>query len=50
MIKPNPFSTLNPPQLSYDRQVYVERAHRLRSAALSSLVRDIARWVGGSPR
>ena len=50
MMKPIPFTVLNPPALSTDRQVYVERAHRLRSAAVAGFVRDIARWVGGAAR
>jgi hypothetical protein len=50
MLKPIPFAILNPPLLSSDRQAYVDRAHRLRAAAVASLVRDIARWVGGAAR
>ena len=50
MMKPIPFTILNPPQLSDDRQIHIERAHRLRSAAVADLMRDIARWVSRAAR
>jgi len=50
MMKPIPFSILNPPVLSADRQLHIDHAHRLRSAAVAGLVRDIARWVGNAAR
>jgi hypothetical protein len=49
-MKPLPFTVLNPPVLATDRQVYIDRAHRLRSAAIAGFVRDIARWVGSAAR
>ena len=33
-----------------ERQVYAVRAHRLRSAVLASLIRDVARWVSAAAR
>jgi hypothetical protein len=33
-----------------ERQVYAQRAHRLRSAVVAGLVRNIARWVSAAAR
>ena len=33
-----------------ERQIYAQRAHRLRSAALAGLVRGIARLVSAAAR
>jgi hypothetical protein len=44
-MRPIPFPTL----LS-DRQAHVDRAHRMRSAAVASLLRDFVRWVSAAAR
>ena len=44
-MRPIPF-----PVLLSDRQAYVERAHRLRNAAVGGLVRDFVRWVSAAAR
>ena len=33
-----------------ERQVYALRAHRIRSAVVAGLIRDIARWVSAAAR
>ena len=33
-----------------ERQVYAQRAHRMRSAVVAGLIRDIARWVSAAAR
>ena len=33
-----------------ERQVYAQRAHRLRGAVVVTLFRDIARWVSAASR
>lgn len=33
-----------------ERQVYARRAHRIRSAVLAGLIRDLARWVSAAAR
>jgi hypothetical protein len=33
-----------------ERQVYAIRAHRLRSAVVAGLIRDLARWVSAAAR
>ena len=33
-----------------ERQVYAQRAHRIRSAAVAGLIRNIARWVSAASR
>ena len=38
------------PLLAADRQRYLARAHRLRSAAIAGLFRDLARWVSHAAR
>ena len=38
------------PALSADRQIHVVRAHRMRSAVVATLLRDIARWVSIAAR
>jgi rhodanese-related sulfurtransferase len=38
------------PLLSTDRKVYVVRAHRMRSQAVATFVRDIVRVVTGAAR
>jgi hypothetical protein len=42
------FSTAYPSHS--ERQIYAQRAHRLRSAALAGLVREIARLVATAAR
>jgi hypothetical protein len=42
---PIPFPILLP-----DRQAYVVRAHRARSAVVATLIRDLARWVSAAAR
>lgn len=32
------------------RQAYAARAHRLRSAVMAGLIRDLARWVSAAAR
>ena len=32
----------------FERQVYARRAHRMRSAAVAGLIRDIARWISAA--
>jgi len=44
-MRPIPFPALLP-----DRQVYVVRAHRMRSAVVAGLIRDIARLVSAAAR
>jgi len=44
-MRPIPF-----PVLLSDRQAYVERAHRLRNAAVGGLFRDFVRWVSAAAR
>jgi len=38
------------PVLVHDRQVYLLRAHRMRSAAIADLVRKVARLVSSAAR
>ena len=38
------------PILVPDRQAYVERAHRMRSAVVAGLFRDFARWISAAAR
>ena len=38
------------PALAVDHQRYMVRAHRLRSAAIAGLFRDLARWVSHAAR
>jgi hypothetical protein len=38
------------PSLSVDHQRYMVRAHRLRSAAVAGLFRELARWVSHAAR
>ena len=38
------------PILVADRQAYVVRAHRLRSAVVAGLIRDVVRWVSAASR
>jgi hypothetical protein len=45
MMRPIPFPILAP-----DRQVHITRAHRMRSAVVAGLFRDIARWVSFAAR
>ena len=45
MLLPIPF-----PLLSADRQPHVARAHRLRSAVVAGLIRDVVRWVSVAAR
>ena len=33
-----------------ERQAYAMRAHRLRSAVMATLIRDVARWVAAAAR
>jgi hypothetical protein len=33
-----------------DRQAYIVRAHRMRSAAVVDLIRDFVRWVSAAAR
>jgi hypothetical protein len=33
-----------------NRESYILRAHRLRSAAMAGLIRDFARWVSSAAR
>jgi hypothetical protein len=33
-----------------ERQVYAQRAHRIRGAVVAGLLRDIARWVSAAAR
>ncbi len=47
-MRPIPFPLLV--ALMEDRQACVTRAHRLRGAAMASLIRDIARWVTAAAR
>ena len=42
------FSTAYPAHS--DRQIYAQRAHLMRSAALAGLIRDIARLVSAAAR
>jgi hypothetical protein len=42
------FSTTYPTHA--ERQVYAQRAHRIRSAVVAGLLRDIARWVSAAAR
>jgi hypothetical protein len=42
---PIPFPVLLP-----DRQAYVVRAHRIRSAVVAGLIRDVMRWVSAASR
>jgi hypothetical protein len=42
------FSTAYPSHA--ERQVYAQRAHRMRSAAVASLMREIARLVSAAAR
>jgi hypothetical protein len=35
---------------STERQAYVARAHRLRSAVVATLIRDVTRWVAAAAR
>ena len=42
------FSTTYPTHA--ERQVYAQRAHRIRSAVVAGLLRDIARWVSVASR
>ncbi len=44
-MRPIPFPMLVP-----DRHIYIARAHRMRSAAMAGLIRDIARWVSFAAR
>ena len=44
-MRPIPFPLLVP-----DRQAYIVRAHRLRGAAVATLIRDFARWVSIAAR
>ena len=44
-MRPIPFPVLAP-----DRQVYINRAHRIRGAVVADLIRDIARWVSLAAR
>jgi hypothetical protein len=45
MMHPIPFSVL-----ALDRQAHIARAHRIRSAVVAGLIRDIARWVSFAAR
>jgi len=45
MMLPVPF-----PVLTGDRQAYIMRAHRIRSAVVASLIRDVVRWVSAASR
>jgi len=45
MMRPIPF-----PILLHDRQAYIVRAHRMRSAVVANLIRDLARWVSAAAR
>jgi hypothetical protein len=38
------------PVLVADRQVHVVRAHRMRSALVAGLIRDVVRWVSAAAR
>jgi len=38
------------PVLVADRQAYIVRAHRMRSAVVAGLIRDLARWVSAVSR
>jgi hypothetical protein len=38
------------PILVADRQAYVVRAHRMRSAVVAGLIRDVVRWVSAASR
>ena len=42
------FSTTYPTHT--ERQVYARRAHRIRSAVVAGLIRDLARWVSAAAR
>jgi hypothetical protein len=42
-MRPVPFPVLVP-----DHQAYIVRAHRMRSAAVANLVRQVARWVSSA--
>ena len=35
---------------STERHTYAARAHRLRSAAMAGLIRDLARWISAAAR
>jgi len=45
MMRPIPF-----PILLADRQPHIVRAHRMRSAVVANLIRDLARWVSAAAR
>lgn len=45
MFRPIPFPVLVP-----DRKAYVAEAHRLRSAVVAGLIRDLVRWVSAASR
>jgi hypothetical protein len=38
------------PSSDFDRQVAIQRAHRLRSAAMAQIFRGLARWVSHAAR
>ena len=38
------------PVLSTDRRPHIVRAHRMRSAVVATMLRDIARWVSIAAR
>ena len=38
------------PFLAADHQAHIVRAHRMRSAVVAGLIRDIARWVSFAAR
>jgi len=44
-MRPIPFALL-----TTDRQAYIDRAHRLRGAAVAGLVREFVRWVSAAAR
>ena len=45
MMRPIPFPILVP-----DRKAYVVEAHRMRSAVVAGLIRDLVRWVSAAAR
>ena len=44
-MRPIPF-----PILVGDHQPYIVRAHRMRSAVVAGLIRDVVRWVSAAAR
>jgi len=38
------------PVLVADRQAHIVRAHRMRSAVVAGLIRDVVRWVSAAAR